>query len=144
MSNSICTLHKYSNKSGRFQWKVIYKWEQVVQHHFSHSASLNYQQITFAYIKLTKSLMDMTYDLQHGLDDSENMVSFEITSLYTNIPIDMALEGVRNGLKSNKELKHRTKVPTEEIILGVRLCLTSTAFRFQNKIYKQTEGVATG
>ncbi|CAH8619921.1 unnamed protein product [Heterobilharzia americana] len=39
---------------------------------------------------------------------------------------------------------HRTKVPIEEIMLGVRLCLTSTLFKFQNKIYKQTEGVAVG
>ncbi|CAH8620016.1 unnamed protein product [Heterobilharzia americana] len=72
------------------------------------------------------------------------MVGFDITSLYTNIPINMALEAVKNGLKIDNELTHRTEVPVEEIVLGVRLCLTSTLFKFQNKIYKPAEGVAVG
>ncbi|CAH8622133.1 unnamed protein product, partial [Heterobilharzia americana] len=72
------------------------------------------------------------------------MVSFDVTSLYTKIPINMALEAVRNQLDTDSQLTQRTKASVGEIMLGVQLCLTSTVFKFQGKIYRQTEGVAMG
>nr|CAH8860460.1 unnamed protein product [Trichobilharzia regenti] len=78
------------------------------------------------------------------LENDETMVSFDITSLYTNIPVIMALEAVRKELTADPERNHRTKLPIEQIILGIHLCLTSTIFKFQGKIYRHTEGVAMG
>ncbi|CAH8837311.1 unnamed protein product [Trichobilharzia szidati] len=78
------------------------------------------------------------------LDNDETMVSFDITSLYTNIPVNMALEAVKKELTVDPELNHRTKLSIEEIILGIQLCLTYTIFKFQGKIYRQTEDVAMG
>nr|CAH8823000.1 unnamed protein product [Trichobilharzia regenti] len=72
------------------------------------------------------------------------MVSFDIVSLYTPIPINMAMQAVRNELISDQELELRTKVPIEDIMLGLQLCLTSTVFKFQGKIYKQTKGFDMG
>ncbi|CAH8868385.1 unnamed protein product [Trichobilharzia szidati] len=97
----------------------------------------------------SKSRLTNSYELKHRLDNlkldnEEKMVSFDIVSLYTRIPINMAIEAVRNELISDQDLELRTKVPLEDIMLGVQLCLTSTVFKFQGKIYKQTEGVAMG
>ncbi|VDP98144.1 unnamed protein product [Trichobilharzia regenti] len=76
------------------------------------------------------------------LQNDETMASFDITSLYTNIPINMALGAVEKELTADPELTHRTKLLSEEFILGIQLCLTSTIFRFQGKIYRQIDGVA--
>ncbi|VDQ15290.1 unnamed protein product [Trichobilharzia regenti] len=78
------------------------------------------------------------------LETDETMVSFDITSLYTNIPVNMALEAVKKELTADTELTYRTKLPIEEIILGIQLCLTSTIFKLQGKIYRQTEDVEMG
>ncbi|CAH8450356.1 unnamed protein product [Heterobilharzia americana] len=90
-----------------------------------------------------------SYELKQKLNDlhieeDEKMVSFDVTSLYTKIPINMALEAVRNQLDTDSQLTQRTKASVGEIMLGVQLCLTSTVFKFQGKIYRQTEGVAMG
>ncbi|VDP97914.1 unnamed protein product [Trichobilharzia regenti] len=61
--------------------------------------------------RLTNSyeMKDKLNDIQ--LENDETMVSFDITSLYTNIPINMALEAVKRELTSDPKLSHRTKLP---------------------------------
>ncbi|VDP97575.1 unnamed protein product [Trichobilharzia regenti] len=62
------------------------------------------------------------------------MISFDITSLYTNTPIIVALEAVKKELTADPEVTHRTKPSIEKIILGIQLCcLTFTIFKFRGK-----------
>ncbi|VDQ04405.1 unnamed protein product [Trichobilharzia regenti] len=94
----------------------------------------------------SNSRLTNSFEMKNKLDDiqlenDETMVSIDITSLYTNIPINIALEAVKKELTADPELTYRTKLPIEEIILGIQLCLTSTVFKFQGKICRQTEGV---
>nr|CAH8820229.1 unnamed protein product [Trichobilharzia regenti] len=95
----------------------------------------------------SNSRLTNSYEMKNKLNDiqletDETMVSFDITSLYTNIPVNMALEAVKKELTTDPELNHRIKLPIKGIILGIQLCLTFTIFKFQGKIYRQTEGVA--
>ncbi|VDQ01406.1 unnamed protein product [Trichobilharzia regenti] len=99
----------------------------------------------------SNSKLVYSFEMKNKLNDiqllknDETMVSFDITSLYTNIPINMlALEAVKKELTAHPELTHRAKLPIEEVILGIQLCFTSTIFKFQGKIYRQTEGVTMG
>nr|CAH8863778.1 unnamed protein product [Trichobilharzia regenti] len=87
----------------------------------------------------SNSRLTNSYEMKNKINDiqqakDETMVSFDITSLYTNIPVNMALEAVKKELTEDPELNHRTKLPIEQIILGIHLCLTSTIFKFRGKI----------
>jgi hypothetical protein len=45
-----------------------------------------------------------------NIDDDEIMVSFDVVSLFTAIPVDRACEHIRNKLNIATTLKHRTKL----------------------------------
>jgi hypothetical protein len=59
------------------------------------------------------------------------MVSFDIVSLYTKIPVDEAIKVIE-------------ELTDKETYLLVRVCLKSTFFTFRGCFYEQTEGVAMG
>ncbi|CAH8288896.1 unnamed protein product, partial [Heterobilharzia americana] len=72
----------------------------------------------------SKSRLTNSYDLKHrlddiDLDDDEKTVSCDVVSLFTNIPIGMALEAVRNELNNDNELILLIEVPVGDIVLGV-------------------------
>lgn len=69
------------------------------------------------------------------------MVSLDVVSLFTNIPIDLALNSVD---KKWKLIKDYTNLPKNEFILAAKLCLNSTYFQYNDKIYKQIFGTAMG
>ncbi|XP_059066412.1 uncharacterized protein LOC131857721 [Cryptomeria japonica] len=66
-----------------------------------------------------------------NLDPQDTLVSFDVVSLFTKVPILDSIEIVK--LKVN-----------EEIASLVELCLRSTFFAFQGIIYEQVDGVAMG
>ncbi len=41
------------------------------------------------------------------IDDDETMLSFDVVSLFTSIPVDKACERIRTKLESDKNLQHR-------------------------------------
>ena len=65
------------------------------------------------------------------LDSNDVLVSFNVVSLFTKVPIPDSIEIV----------KHKTNI---EITSLVELCLKSTFFSFQGVIYKQVDSVAMG
>lgn len=67
--------------------------------------------------------------------------SFDVTSMYTNIPISMAIECVE---KSWDKIVPFTSLPKNEFIFGLKTCLESTVFTFNGDIFKQIEGLAMG
>ncbi|VDQ02881.1 unnamed protein product [Trichobilharzia regenti] len=74
----------------------------------------------------SKSRLRSSYELKQTednlkLDNEEKMVTFDIVSLHTRIPMNMAVEAVRNKPISDQELEVMTEVPLEDKILGVEL-----------------------
>lgn len=67
--------------------------------------------------------------------------SFDIISMYTNIPIDLALEVVE---KNWNKLSKLTKLPKKEFMYGIEICLKSTFFKYNDEFYEQIEGLAMG
>ena len=62
-------------------------------------------------------------------------------SLFTGIPLQLALDCTENAIKScTVELP----LPTDDIMDLLNLCLTSTYFQYNGKHYKQLHGTATG
>lgn len=64
------------------------------------------------------------------------MFSFDVISLFTNIPTEMVLEGIRHLLATDPSLNERTMLPTKIIMNLVDLRL-ETHLQFDGKICKQ-------
>ena len=72
------------------------------------------------------------------------MVSFDVTSLYTNVPIKDTLIIVKDLLVNDPDLQTKTNIPAEDLLEITELLLTKTCFQFNGKFLKQTDGVAMG
>ena len=74
----------------------------------------------------------------------EEMVSFDVKSLYTSLPINRTIEVVRLKLEQDDTLGERSPLSVDEVVMLLEICLTSTYFSFQEKYYRLTDGVAMG
>jgi len=75
------------------------------------------------------------------IGNSFDLISLDVISLFTNVPIDLALDGLTNRWD---QIKNDTKIPMIEFIQAVKLIFDSTFFTFNNKIYKQKFGTPMG
>lgn len=78
------------------------------------------------------------------LEEGESLVSFDVVSLFTNIPTDLAVSVASDHLAADDTLVERTGLRVESIISLLRLCLDATFFSFRGKYYQQTFGTAMG
>ena len=68
-------------------------------------------------------------------------MSFDVKSLFTSIPLQLALDCPENAIKnSTVELP----LPTDDIMDLLNLCLTSTYFQYNGKHYEHLHGTAMG
>ena len=89
-----------------------------------------------------KNSFDFVNKIKNIQIPEEHMLfSLDVTSLYTNIPIHLALDIVNNKWQ---DISHYTKLTKEEFNKAVKFCLTNTYFEFDNSYYKQIEGCAMG
>ncbi|MGL5624125.1 reverse transcriptase domain-containing protein [Cetobacterium sp.] len=78
------------------------------------------------------------------LEPDEILASFDITSLFTNIPKEKAIELTQERLRSVQNLNDLTKLTVDDIVRGLFTCLSSSYFTYDNKLYHQNEGLAMG
>jgi len=69
------------------------------------------------------------------------LLSLDVKSLFTNIPLELILEGI--GDRWNY-IQNKTKISKKEFIIAVQFILDSTFFTFDNIIYKQIYGTPMG
>ena len=81
------------------------------------------------FIKDSYDFIHKTQDLHLG--DHNLMVSFDVVSLFTKIPLPEALDIISQFV--DKETLHL-----------IEICLSSTFFSFKSKFYEQTEGTTMG
>jgi len=84
---------------------------------------------TSSYIKDSESFVQWTKDLK--MKDEDLMVSFDVVSLYTMIPLDEAIDVMES-------------ITDSEIVELLKTFLKSYYFSFKGKFYMQTHGVAMG
>ena len=70
------------------------------------------------------------------------MISFDITSLLTLVPLDYTVDLVLKRIYDDKEIQ--TNISRTEMKKLLLLCIKSVHFTFQNDIYLQKDGVAMG
>ena len=53
------------------------------------------------------------------------MVSFDVVSLFTNVPTDPAIQVAKRRLEADDGLKERTELTTEEVLCGCHILYLS-------------------
>ena len=76
--------------------------------------------------------------------DNEVQTSYDVTTLFTSISIDGALEVVKDLLEKNDSCKKRTCLNAMEIWSLLEFFLNTTYFKFRGQLYQQDHGCATG
>ena len=78
------------------------------------------------------------------LVQGECISSYDVSALFTLVPIDPALKIIKDLLVNDPTLKDRTVIGVNDIILLLEFCLKNTYFSFQGQFFEQVEGVAMG
>ena len=70
------------------------------------------------------------------------MVSFDVASLFTNVPLEETIEIILKRIYINKEIT--TDIPKQEMKELLILFTKNVHFTFNNETYIQVDGVAMG
>ena len=73
------------------------------------------------------------------IPDDHRLVSFDVKSLFTSIPLQLALDCTETAITTSTA---KLPLPTDDIMHLLNLCLTSTYFQYNGKHYKQLHGTA--
>ena len=74
----------------------------------------------------------------------ECLRSYDVSALFTSIPVDPSLGIIKNLLEKDPTLKERTVMSVGDIILLLKYHFKNTYFSFQDQFCEQVEGVAMG
>ena len=106
--------------------------------------------------KILKPLVGMsTHHVQKTRDFVEQLkevrlkqgvciISYDVTALFTSVPIQPVVNIIQQRLANDKELQQRTSMSINHIISLLEFCLKSTSFAFQGQYYQHMEGAAIG
>ena len=91
------------------------------------------------------STQDFVEQARHiKLEPGECLSSYDVSALFTSVPVDPALNIIKDLLDKDTTLKERTCYGSWNIILLLEFCLKNTYFSFQGQFYEQVEGAAMG
>ena len=76
------------------------------------------------------------------IEDDEIMASFDVTSLYTNIPIIDTLNIIKDFVNNSDQFTRKASILQDKFLDLVYLVLTTTWHTFNSQFYQQTDGVA--
>ena len=78
------------------------------------------------------------------MEAEKALVSFNVTSMFTNVPIDKAVDVIcRKLTEEEEELVERTPLLVERIAELLQLCLKSTYFSYNGEFYEQRQGMGS-
>ena len=96
-----------------------------------------------SYIKDSFSFAELIQ--QHKPMPNEMMISLDVESLFTNVPVHEAIElAVKTIMNKKKSDKNYTKLAGKDLRNLFELAVTNTPFRFYHQLYRQVDGVSMG
>ena len=91
------------------------------------------------------STQDFVEQVKHiNLGPGECLSSYDVSLLFTSVPIDPALNIKKDLLEKDNTLKQRTVLAVNDILLLLDFCLKNIYFSFQDQFYEQFESAAMG
>ena len=92
-----------------------------------------------------KNSSEMVRELRDcQLDETDVLVSFDVTALFTSVPVDQSLDVILDRLEKDTTLSTRTKLTPIQVRDLLAICLKTTYFQYEEVIYSQVEGAAMG
>jgi hypothetical protein len=76
------------------------------------------------------------------VEDDEELRSYNVSALFTSVPVDRALVIIRSRLESDNTLSERTLLTSEHVIKLLEVCLRCTYFVYNGVYYLQIHGAA--
>jgi hypothetical protein len=67
-----------------------------------------------------------------------------VVSVFTNVPVDEALQVIRNKLQNDHTLTERSSLEVGAIMELLGVCLKTTCFQVDDKFFQQKDGMAMG
>ena len=90
-----------------------------------------------------ESTKDFIKDLRkEKLPTDYNITSFDVTSLFTNVPLDKTIKIILRKIFDEEQIS--TQLTPTEMEKCLFLCTKNVHFLFNERFYKQTDGVAMG
>ena len=72
------------------------------------------------------------------------ITSYDVTALFTLVPVSSALEIIKNKLEQDTDLPNRSIMTADYIIELLGFCLNNICFLLQIVFYEQSKGAAMG
>ena len=79
-----------------------------------------------------------------NINEDETVVSFDVISLFTSVPVDLAKEIVKRKLDETDTWQVHTALTSSQIINLLSLVLDNSYFMFEGEHYHQVSGCAMG
>ena len=94
------------------------------------------------HVHITRDFVEQLKDVR--LKQGECIISYDVTALFTSVPIKLVLNIIKQRLANDNELHKRTTMTTSHTINLLEFCLNSTSLVSQGQFYQQLEGAAMG
>ena len=78
------------------------------------------------------------------LEEEECIASYDVTALFTAVPVSSALEIIKGRFKQDTDLTNRSIISANNIIELLGFSVNNTYFLFQVQFFEQTKGAAIG
>ena len=107
--------------------------------------SLHHVQSTVKSLHHVQSISDFVKNAKKiTLQPGECLMSYDVTALFTSIPIDPALKIIKVILEKDETWQDRAVLSVQNIIDLLGFCQQNTYFSFQNEFYEHVEEVVMG
>ena len=90
--------------------------------------------ISAHHIQNTRDFVEQLKDVR--LKQGECIISYDVTALFTSVPIKPVLNIIKQKLANDNDLHKRTTMSTSHIINLLEFCLNSTSFVYQGQFYQ--------
>ena len=95
--------------------------------------------------RILKNTNDLVETMEEvTLNEDEMLVSYDVKSLFTIIPVEESIGICERKLNEDETLGDRMSMDVATIIRLLWFCLTTTSFQYKGTHYQQLDGVAMG
>ena len=97
--------------------------------------------------KTLTTITDLTEfgkDVNNLVIDDEIMNSHDVVNLFTNVPIQVAMDVIRYRLVKNKTLSKHTDLSADDIISLLKFIMSVTYFQFEGQLYQHVDNAPMG